>query len=172
MHSQEASSVNTRRGFHYIEERHREVSGVKHNNYMIHDMVSLRYFMTEAYDVMPLPKAVLPAFVEVLGALDDADYNGVVGITVEKETFDKVAAFIGTTADFKMRQSTEAMRTTVALSPEELTRLSYESPRMLEEYYRHVEQTQADYQRAVNFSRALHRRTKVSVPRSTVVERA
>lgn len=164
--------MNMRRGFHYIEEKRREVNGVKHSSYTIHDMVSLRYFMNEAYDILPLPKAVLPAYVEVLGALDDADYNGVAGITVEKETFDKVAAFIGTTAEFKMRQSTEAMRTTVALTPEELTRLRYESPMMLEEYFRHVEQTQADFQRAVYFNRALHRQIKVSVPRSTVVERA
>ena len=144
---------------------------MRHNTYTIHNTNSLRYFMNEAYDALPVPKAILPAFAEVLELLDDADYNGAAGITVEKETFDKVAAFISTTAQFKMRQTTQALRDVKAISPDELRRLRYESPKMLEDYFQGVQKAQAAFRRAMNFNKALHRRVVVRVPRASAVEK-
>ena len=130
----------------------------------LHNTSSLRYFMNEAYNSLPIPQDTLPAYMEILTALDDESYHGYSGITVSKEAFGIVASYIGTASEIRMKLVTQGVRYTMRFSPEEVVRLSIESPKLYEAYTQEIAQIQQEFEDALKFKTRLTKQAQQKVP--------
>ena len=124
----------------------------------LYDTHSLRHFMSEAHNYLPIPQDTLPAYTEIHAALDDELYNGYSGISVSEEVFNKVAVYIGTAARIRMKVAARNLRHVMRYTPEEVTRLNIESPKMFEAFTTEIAEAGQEFDAALNFRVQLTKR--------------
>lgn len=93
---------------------------------------------------MAIPKDTLDAFAEIQNALDDERENGHAGITVNKDAFEKIAVYIGTTARIRMKVASRNVRFLMQHNPEDIIRIQIESPKEFEAFVKEVEDSQPE----------------------------
>ena len=115
---------------------------------------TMKHYLEVAAEMLPVPQEFLTPYVEVIAAIEDAEYNGGIA-TVSEESLDQSVRFMFIASKFAIEQAAMQKMEVDAVSQEDRHRMKLESPKDYMEYRRRWYQAERLSERALKFRLSL-----------------